>query len=171
MERRKNSLRFKQPRLFPSLKKIPSNPHTLFVGNSLYHDQPMTTRHIQKPVPKLSLRSLAQNSPPASGKVFMSNRSIRNTSLHSKQPGHRHSNSMPEINEIRFPVTAGYVLQNLADSLSGYEIKEIQEFKKIYYLGRLNKKHDTNSKSRNFGFDDSKAEYRVLIGDHIQYRY
>ncbi|CAN6606313.1 hypothetical protein TRVA0_003S01310 [Trichomonascus vanleenenianus] len=58
--------------------------------------------------------------------------------------------------------------------LNLYEKGEILDYRKIYFCGRPDAKKisgDIRRTGNNYGFDDSKGDYRVAAGDHIAYRY
>ncbi|KAK2739966.1 hypothetical protein FQN57_006285 [Myotisia sp. PD_48] len=59
-------------------------------------------------------------------------------------------------------------------TLNIFERGEIIDYKEIYFCGTHKaKKHvgDLNSQSANFGYDDERGDYNIVIGDHIAYRY
>jgi dual specificity tyrosine-phosphorylation-regulated kinase 2/3/4 len=59
-------------------------------------------------------------------------------------------------------------------SLNIFERGEIIDFKDIYFCGTHSaKKHvgDLNTQSANFGYDDDRGDYNIVIGDHLAYRY
>lgn len=59
-------------------------------------------------------------------------------------------------------------------SLNIFERGEIIDFKDIYFCGTQKaKKHvgDLKSQSANFGYDDDRGDYNIVIGDHLAYRY
>ncbi|PKY05077.1 hypothetical protein P168DRAFT_252182 [Aspergillus campestris IBT 28561] len=58
--------------------------------------------------------------------------------------------------------------------LNIFERGEIIDFKDIYFCGTKNaKKHvgDLNAQAANFGYDDDRGDYNIVIGDHLAYRY
>lgn len=58
--------------------------------------------------------------------------------------------------------------------LNIYERGEIIDYKDIYFCGTQNAQKvvgDLNSKSPNFGYDDDRGDYTIVIGDHLSYRY
>lgn len=86
----------------------------------------------------------------------------------------RSSRSTPFLNPVipNAPISPQEVRQNYASLLTPYEIKEIDDFSEIYYLGQRHKKIKNNgSSSANYGFDDSNSHYNANVGDHIAYRY
>ncbi|KKZ64513.1 dual-specificity tyrosine-(Y)-phosphorylation regulated kinase [[Emmonsia] crescens] len=59
-------------------------------------------------------------------------------------------------------------------SLNIFEKGEIIDFKDVYFCGTHKaKKHvgDLNAQSANFGYDDERGDYNIVIGDHLAYRY
>jgi dual specificity tyrosine-phosphorylation-regulated kinase 2/3/4 len=59
-------------------------------------------------------------------------------------------------------------------SLNIFERGEIIDFKDIFFCGTQKaKKHvgDLKSQSANFGYDDDRGDYQIVIGDHLAYRY
>ncbi|THC98385.1 hypothetical protein EYZ11_002166 [Aspergillus tanneri] len=59
-------------------------------------------------------------------------------------------------------------------NLNIFERGEIIDFKDIYFCGTQNaKKHvgDLNAQTANFGYDDDRGDYNIVIGDHLAYRY
>jgi dual specificity tyrosine-phosphorylation-regulated kinase 2/3/4 len=59
-------------------------------------------------------------------------------------------------------------------NLNIFERGEIIDFKDIYFCGTQHaKKHvgDLNAQAANFGYDDDRGDYNIVIGDHLAYRY
>ncbi len=59
-------------------------------------------------------------------------------------------------------------------NLNIFERGEIIDYKDIYFCGTKNaKKHvgDLNSQTANFGYDDDRGDYNIVLGDHLAYRY
>ncbi|CEL04694.1 Putative Dyrk [Aspergillus calidoustus] len=58
--------------------------------------------------------------------------------------------------------------------LNIFERGEIIDFKDIYFCGTQDaKKHvgDLNAQAANFGYDDDRGDYNIVLGDHLAYRY
>lgn len=70
-------------------------------------------------------------------------------------------------------MTPTEALAKHAGSLTNYEKTEIMSFPEVYYVGTTLKKVQGSAASRNpnNGYDDDKGDYRVVIDDHINYRY
>lgn len=56
--------------------------------------------------------------------------------------------------------------------LTDFEQSEILDYKIIYFIGKTDKKIEgTKQKSPNCGYDDTRGDYKVVINDHVLYRY
>lgn len=69
-------------------------------------------------------------------------------------------------------VSAAQALQMV--NLNIFERGEIIDYKEIYFCGTKNaKKHvgDLNAQTANFGYDDERGDYNIVLGDHLAYRY
>ncbi|KAF2087325.1 hypothetical protein K490DRAFT_12377, partial [Saccharata proteae CBS 121410] len=58
--------------------------------------------------------------------------------------------------------------------LNIFERGEIIDYKEVYFCGTKNaKKHigDLHSTTANFGYDDERGDYQIVLGDHLAYRY
>lgn len=75
------------------------------------------------------------------------------------------------IETTRFPITSSQALQRFMGYLTPYEHSEILEYSQVYFLGLNSVKIFKNSLEKNFGFDDEKFNYCIVINDHLQYRY
>lgn len=59
-------------------------------------------------------------------------------------------------------------------NLNIYERGEIVDYKDVYFCGTQNAaKHvgDLHSSGANFGYDDDRGDYTIVLGDHLMYRY
>lgn len=59
-------------------------------------------------------------------------------------------------------------------SLNIFERGEIIDYREIFFCGtQTAKKHvgDLHSSAANFGYDDDRGDYNIVIGDHLAYRY
>lgn len=66
----------------------------------------------------------------------------------------------------------GYVLNTYRDVLTEFEKSEILDYRQIYFVGpNAQKVHDSHLKEYNNGYDDERGDYKVVIGDHIGYRF
>jgi dual specificity tyrosine-phosphorylation-regulated kinase 2/3/4 len=72
-----------------------------------------------------------------------------------------------------FPMPPGKALKKYMEKdLNDYEQSEILDYKTIYFIGNTNKKLEgSKQKSPNNGYDDSRGDYKVIVNDHISYRY
>lgn len=65
----------------------------------------------------------------------------------------------------------GIALKHFKESLSKYEEGEIMDYQQIYFLAPHAEKTDGSMLDDNFGFDDESGNYKVVVNDHIAYRY
>eukprot|EP00753_Platysulcus_tardus_P012336 PLAT3354.32.p1 GENE.PLAT3354.32~~PLAT3354.32.p1 ORF type:complete len:618 (+),score=315.29 PLAT3354.32:556-2409(+) len=88
----------------------------------------------------------------------------------SKSSSGRRSSSHKSSTPV--PMTPAQALRFHSSNLSEYEQGEVLEFKQVYYTGHRDKKiRATISSSNNHGFDDDRGDYKVVLHDHIAYRY
>lgn len=58
--------------------------------------------------------------------------------------------------------------------LTDYEKGEILDFKQIFFLGKRKEAKKIKGNPLypyNFGYDDDQGDYKVVLNDHIGYRY
>jgi dual specificity tyrosine-phosphorylation-regulated kinase 2/3/4 len=72
---------------------------------------------------------------------------------------------------IQYPTAPETVLDYAKDSLSDYEKQEILDYESIYFIGAGAEKVQKNAELPNYGFDNEKNEYKIVTGDHFEYRY
>lgn len=73
---------------------------------------------------------------------------------------------------IEYPLKPGQALRNFMEKLSDYEKGEILDYRKIWFLGLEASKVDGSPlKPYNYGYDDDKGDYKVVLKDHIGYRF
>nr|XP_039268466.1 dual specificity tyrosine-phosphorylation-regulated kinase 4-like [Styela clava] len=81
-----------------------------------------------------------------------------------------------EITQI-FPLTPEDAIQIFGEKLNDWEQREIRNYSTIWYLGlEANKTRPHQNSVSNYGFDYSNngnenKHYKVILGDHIAYRY
>jgi dual specificity tyrosine-phosphorylation-regulated kinase 2/3/4 len=68
-------------------------------------------------------------------------------------------------------MTAATAVEHFKDFLSEYELSEIFEFKEIWFCPTTLKRSKPEMCLNNNGFDNEKGDYKVVVGDHIQFRY
>ena len=67
---------------------------------------------------------------------------------------------------------AAKVLKLFMNKLTDYERGEILDYPEIYFLGiGANKVQGSPSNEHNYGYDDEKGDYKIVMGDHIGFRY
>ena len=72
----------------------------------------------------------------------------------------------------KFPMTAAQALKYFISEMNDHEASEILDYKTVYYLGQNSEKiKGSILKTPNYGYDDDQGDYKVVINDHIAYRY
>lgn len=78
----------------------------------------------------------------------------------------------PSARPIKPSMTPAEALRKYSEKLTAFEQSEILEFPNIWFVGPGSAKiagvpHGAN----NSGFDDDRGDYKVVLGDHLEYRY
>jgi hypothetical protein len=69
------------------------------------------------------------------------------------------------------PISPRTALQLFSDILTDYEQTEVLG-KTVYFLGAKAKKIEASlMNDHNFGYDDENGDYKVVVKDHVEYRY
>ena len=69
-----------------------------------------------------------------------------------------------------FPVSPETALALFKAHLSPYEQVEILKFREVYCIG-VGSNKVKNFNMHNFGYDDEEGDYKIMVGDHIAYRF
>ena len=80
------------------------------------------------------------------------------------------NNSNNKGGNDQWPLTPAQAFKLYMNDLSDYEHGEILEYPEIYCTGAPDKKIRKNI-GNNHGYDDERGDYRVVVNDHIGYRY
>lgn len=74
---------------------------------------------------------------------------------------------------IRGPKSPTTAIKYYAPYLSLHERNEIHEYGQIFFIGHHAQKHQANPDypSCNYGYDDERGDYNIVIQDHLAYRY
>ena len=70
-----------------------------------------------------------------------------------------------------FPMSGNETIRTKNDNLSEYELRELPNYSEVYYIGDFRNKIHGSLSELNWGYDDEDANYKIVIGDHIDYRY
>jgi dual specificity tyrosine-phosphorylation-regulated kinase 2/3/4 len=100
--------------------------------------------------------------------------STANHALQSSQSQSSLGSFTPVKPSYKVPLTpaAALAISSLLNMLTPYEQSEILEFPNIYFVGSTREKiHGLPHSERNNGYDDERGDYRLVIGDHLEYRY
>ncbi|OMJ94060.1 hypothetical protein SteCoe_2830 [Stentor coeruleus] len=73
--------------------------------------------------------------------------------------------------QIKYPLSPIKAVDMLKDVLSDMEMLEIHEYNEIYFVGSGAKKIYADPNVCNYGYDNDKGDFKVVLGDHIDYRY
>lgn len=74
--------------------------------------------------------------------------------------------------KIEYPLQPGKAIKLFIDKLTDYEKVEVLDYKSIYYVGVDAKKiHGNPLLDYNYGYDDERGDYNLIVGDHIAYRF
>lgn len=77
---------------------------------------------------------------------------------------------MPE--SVVFPITPAKALKYFLNYITDYEKGEILDYRQIYFLGIGAKKiNGSPLQNYNSGYDDERGDYKVVLKDHIGYRW
>lgn len=72
----------------------------------------------------------------------------------------------------KFPMSAAQALKYFSNEMNDHETSEILDYKTVYYLGQNSEKvKGSILKTPNYGYDDDQGDYKVVVNDHIAYRY
>jgi len=92
-----------------------------------------------------------------------------------QQPGGRFGSSFNNSNTQQpLPLKPGKAIQMFKSVLTEYERGEILNYREIYWVGENagNKKiKGSLLKDNNWGYDDERGDYNVILGDHLGYRF
>ncbi|RCI02611.1 hypothetical protein CU098_002194, partial [Rhizopus stolonifer] len=148
------------------------NPIQLNLPNKQKKPIPRQSTSTITPSTKTRLKLSALNStpppplPPSSSSsdiLFQPNESKKHTSRTHETPKEG----------ARSPKSVQTSLKYYGQYLSDYERQlEIHDFAHIYFVGpHAQTKHGSLSSESNHGFDDDRGDYRVVLQDHLAYRY
>ena len=91
--------------------------------------------------------------------------------LMPKTPGDS-SSRRENIEEPAFPMQVTTLLKKHKHLLSSYEQGEVLDYQTIYYAGQKGKKlKSTATAATNYGYDDERGDYNIVMGDHVRYQY
>lgn len=82
-----------------------------------------------------------------------------------------HSMSMANLQEPKFPMKGTDAIRLKNEVLTEYELREIATFEDVYFLGNPNNKIHGTVNDPNWGYDDAEYNYKIVLGDHFNYRY
>lgn len=132
-----------------------------------YNLRPKTGNILSQPMPAHPLQNLF---PPSDKYPSRSLNLSPRTSLNSSPVFC--STQTPSKKNFATALEASKVLSKYKKKLTAWEKTEINSYPLIYCFGlEVNKIKNTSNAKNNFGFDDDQGKYKIIIGDHIAYRY
>eukprot|EP01063_Lacrimia_lanifica_P030890 TRINITY_DN4996_c0_g2_i1.p1 TRINITY_DN4996_c0_g2~~TRINITY_DN4996_c0_g2_i1.p1 ORF type:complete len:525 (+),score=138.28 TRINITY_DN4996_c0_g2_i1:212-1786(+) len=87
------------------------------------------------------------------------------------QPPQQKQQAPQALSGAKAPLSCAKALTVFGDLLSDYEKQEMVEYTHIYYPGCKQKVRAPTKNGVNFGYDDDRGDYRLILNDHILYRY
>ena len=82
--------------------------------------------------------------------------------------------SAPQLSPVipNGPITPQEAIKNYSSLMTRYEASEILSFPSVFFLGNMSKKREPiRNPHNNFGFDTNDHIYRLILGDHLAYRF
>lgn len=168
-------------KLSTSPRQLPTNKPRLGADSTVSH----STRRNVPPLKAVQLNlskirtvkatSLTTKAKPAGQFVFSLNSSesasTSSFSLASPRSTHRSYAGAVRPETVDFPISPARALQCYGDKLTSYEASEILDYKQVHFLGLEAKKTKPTSALPNYGYDDDRNDYNIVLSDHIAYRY
>lgn len=109
----------------------------------------------------------------STGHVKSHHQQLRRAASHRHQPEQQELPPSP-IEGARAPKSVATALKYYSQYLSNYEKQiEIYDYKDIYFVGsHAPHKHGQDmSPELNYGYDDERGDYKIILQDHLGYRY
>lgn len=78
---------------------------------------------------------------------------------------------IPSKKSQNFPMSSQQALENFKNLLTDFETTEILQYKEIFFIGPSAKKILMNLTGTNYGYDNEKGDYKIVVNDHVDYRY
>ena len=90
---------------------------------------------------------------------------------HTRKLSQGVENPVEKFESFTLPLEPSQAFRHFKFILTSFEQGEILEYSEIYFLGLGAEKIKSYTTNLNYGFDDERGDYRIVIGDHIAYRY
>lgn len=133
---------------------------------------------------EMAVHPSLMKSPVSSAKVPQALSEHKSSSKRRKPAFTDNFNGNPK-QELIFPSTGEEIARLHSGMLTAYEKKEVLKYSEVYYLGTAEAKEQRNFKSifnsrsnsmshtgnANNGFDRYGGLYKLIVGDHIAFRY
>ena len=130
-------------------------------------------KKVHAPVPKIGFENFKkdENTSQQSARPRMRSSGHAPNPRFSRVPNSARVNMSPIIPNA--PISPSEAKAKYSSMLTSYELKEIDDFDEIYYLGVPSKKTRPRSVAGidNYGYDDREHHYKAVVGDHLAYRF
>ena len=121
------------------------------------------------PEEKVSIERKNSNKP-ISPKKIMENIISTESLLRSVSSRRMENDKIQAWQAVKMPTTPGTVLKLFSHRMNNFEQVEILNYPEIYFIG--NGMNIVKDQLRsNYGYDDDRGDYKIVLGDHIAYRY
>ena len=108
---------------------------------------------------------------PISPRKIIENIASTESLLKSVTPRRSAENERTQIwQTMKMPTTPATVLKLFFNRMNNFEQAEILNYHEIYFIGN-GKNIVKDQLSKNYGYDDDRGDYKIVLGDHIAYRY
>lgn len=136
----------------------------------LSHSKSQRYQNFFKPKCALNLKQTLSNKPEVHETLkpllSCSSKSIRKRVSLTKKPMHKNPIKSMQIHSI--PPT---LPESIYEILNDYEKEEILSFQEVFYAGTKDNKLIPDKSLKNMGYDGENGNYRMIKGDHLNYRY
>jgi hypothetical protein len=163
----------------PSVGKSTQGAATTSTKTNGHGTSSKKSRKPSAAVPVTSTTMKAQLSNPSTAKTLNGGQRINldvsasTDSLPSEKTKLREKRDKESHPKGTIPMSPQAALKTFGQCLSQYERTEIVEYPNIYFTApnAPKKPASTELTGCNFGFDDDRGDYLVVMGDHLYYRY
>ena len=148
----------------------PKNPATkLKINTSLIHSDPIRAIPLSAVTMKHSETVHSQKGPRDFQPVNETPKSAKSSLKRFDQRSKTHNfdslhHSRSRWEEMKTPATPAEVLNSFSEVIPSWEQEEVKAYPEIYYIGK-------SFKPKQPEFDDENGDYKILIKDHIGFRY
>eukprot|EP00026_Physarum_polycephalum_P000454 Phypoly_transcript_00455.p1 GENE.Phypoly_transcript_00455~~Phypoly_transcript_00455.p1 ORF type:complete len:1517 (+),score=378.84 Phypoly_transcript_00455:142-4692(+) len=140
------------------------------------HSSSHLTSHVPSSSHSSSTSSLPKESsrptprPSTESPTSTTSSSSSSTSTPTPRPHNWHELGL--TNKLKsIPISPANALKNHLHELTQYECGEILDYPQVCFLGNSAGKVRSTASTNNYGFDDERGDYMIVLHDHLAYRY